>query len=136
MTRTDAHERIPDGSSDERVPVRDVPAEPIEAIASETFGSIHPDIATQSITRRGLRPRHKHLATVSLVLAVLSLVVSWFGPWAAPIALVAVVLGTVALFRRWGRVSLSWGAIGAGVVAILFSAYWVSWILAQLPVAP
>lgn len=136
MTRIDAHERIPERAPSERVAAEGTASEPSEHIASETFGAIHPDIATQSITRRGLRPRHRHLAATALVLSVLSVIVSWFGPWAAPVALVAIVLGAVALFRRMGRAGFGWGAIGAGIVAILFSVYWVTWILAQLPVAP
>ncbi|HJA03399.1 MAG: hypothetical protein ACTH2J_10180 [Candidatus Microbacterium stercoravium] len=131
MTSTDAHERIPAGSGDERVRA----SEPIEHVASETFGWIHPDVATQSITRRGLRPRHRHLVAVALWLAAVSLAVSWFGPWAAPVALIAVVLGAIALFVRVGRAGLAWVAIGAACLALLFSAYWVRWILEQLPVA-
>lgn len=104
----------------------------VSVVASDTFGWIHPEVAEQPLTRRALREPHTHLAAVAIALAGVGLVVSWFGPWGAVPALVALVIGIVARLRKSERKSRARWAIGIALTAIAFSAYWLTWILPRL----
>lgn len=105
---------------------------PLEVVAADTFGWIHPDVAERPLTRRERRPHLTRLGVVAVVLSAAGLFVSWFGPWGAAFGLIGAVLGAVALVRRSQKRRWCWAAIAAGLVSILFSAYWLTWILPQL----
>ncbi|WP_156760620.1 hypothetical protein [Microbacterium karelineae] len=107
---------------------------PLATVGSETFGWIHPDVADRPLTRRERRPQVTRLGVLAVTLSAIGIVVSWFGPWGAAIGIIGAVLGAVALFRRTERRRWCWTAILAGCVSILFSAYWLTWILPQLAV--
>ncbi len=143
MTGMRAHADVPDeGAPADRAPdqrstdPRAVSSTtgPLATVGSDTFGWIHPDVAERPLTRRERRPHVTRLGVVAVTLSAIGIVVSWFGPWGAVVGLVGVVLGAVALFRRSERRRWCWTAIVCGSISVLFSAYWLAWILPQLAV--
>ena len=131
MTSTQEQPHVSVSASDREQPT-DPASGPIEAVSAETFGRIHPDVAGRPLTRRAGRPRLGSLGLLAAALAVVGLVVSWFGPWGAGFGLVALVIGAVAAIRRTQPAAWCGVAIGLGIASLLCSAYWVVWIMAQL----
>lgn len=137
MTDTTSHETLPGRDAEERTSVADpTTSGPIEVVAAETFGWIHPDVADRPRARRTRQQNVTRFGLVAVTLAVIGVVVSWFGPWGAGFGLVGSVLGVVALARRSQPRGWCWAAIGAGMASVAFSAYWVLWALTQLEQLP
>lgn len=105
---------------------------PLSVVASDTFGWIDPEVAHRPLTRRDLRPHITHLGLVAVTLSTIGLIVSWFGPWGFAPGFIGLVLGVIALFRKSERRRWCWASIVLGAVSILFSAYWLTWILPRL----
>jgi hypothetical protein len=83
------------------------------ALAADTFGHILPDL--QAVT-----------------LASVGLIVSWFGPWGAGFGIVGALVGLLAHLRQRARTSWCVASYVIGAVTVLFSSYWVWWILDAL----
>lgn len=105
-------------------------------LAAETFGRLHPGVTEVPLARRHRRMHVTRVGIVAVALAVLGVVVSWFGPWGAGFGLVGAVIGIAALARKAQPAAWCWAAIAGGFASILFSAYWVAWILTQVALVP
>ncbi|WP_119696689.1 DUF4190 domain-containing protein [Microbacterium halotolerans] len=76
------------------------------------------------------------LAGWALMCAMFGLSMSWFMPWAMPASVLGVILGSVALSRRWeDRASAGW-ALGLGIVGTASAAFWIVWIYNALQTVP
>lgn len=95
-------------------------------------GSGSPDHPRAVRRRRAPKP----LASWSLTASMFGLSMSWFMPWALPASLLGVVLGAIALFRRWEVRSLAGWGVGLGLAGAMSAGFWILWILDQLAVSP
>lgn len=103
----------------------------------EDAAQLDDDELLNAVPSRSERPRRRvSLSSPSLVLGMFALTMSWFTPWVAPLALIAVVLALIALICRHADRALAWWGFGFGVVAIASCGVWALWILGQLGEAP
>lgn len=80
------------------------------------------------------KPR-RQVASLALTFSMFGLSMSWFMPWAAPASLVAVILGTIAVCRRWDDRAAGGWALGLGLAGLAASGFWVYWIWHELMLA-
>ena len=132
MTDTRAHDVDPQGRGTEaRAETRLVdPATGPIALAADTFGHILPDELTRHERHRA-RPVTT-LVVVAVTLASVGLIVSWFGPWGGACGIVGAIVGLVAQLRQRARRTWCIASYVIGVVSVVYSCYWVWWILDQL----
>ena len=124
---TDPRERDPSARTE---PVLIDPAtSPIE-IAADTFGHILPDTSGRLVRRRA-RPVSTMIVT-AVTLASVGLIVAWFGPWGGIFGIAGGIIGVVSHVRERSRWSWCLASYVISATAILFSAYWVWWILDAL----
>jgi hypothetical protein len=100
------------------------------ALAADTFGHILPDLQATPARRR-VRPVTT-LVVLAVTLASVGLIVSWFGPWGAGFGIVGALVGLLAHLRQRARTSWCVASYVIGAVTVLFSSYWVWWILDAL----
>ncbi|WP_105566305.1 hypothetical protein [Microbacterium halophytorum] len=98
--------------------------------------------AREAAQKRPQRPREperwkpkRAFASVALTCAMFGLSMSWFMPWAMPVSILAVVLGSVALSRDWEDRAIAGWALGLGIVGTLSAAFWAGWIYFALQAA-
>ncbi|GGF36940.1 hypothetical protein GCM10010922_10190 [Microbacterium sorbitolivorans] len=99
-------------------------------LAADTFGHILPELQATPARRR-LRPVTT-LVVVAVTLASVGLIVSWFGPWGAGFGVIGALIGLIAQLRQRARTSWCVSSYVIGGVTVLFSSYWVWWILDEL----
>lgn len=121
----DPHERDADARPESRIV--DPATRPLE-VAAETFGHILPDEPL-------VRPRPRPVTTLvvlAVTLASVGLIVSWFGPWGGGFGILGAIIGVVAQVRQRARRTWCIASYTIGAVSVLFSCYWVWWILDEL----
>ncbi|GGO64085.1 hypothetical protein GCM10010910_18100 [Microbacterium nanhaiense] len=123
----DPHERDADARPDRRIV--DPATRPLE-VAAETFGHILPD-EPPPLVRHRPRPVTT-LVVFAVTLASVGLIVSWFGPWGGGFGILGVLVGVVAHVRQRARRAWCVASYVIGAVSVLYSAYWVWWILDEL----
>lgn len=89
-----------------------------------------------ALPARASRRRRISLSSPAMTIGMFSLTVSWFTPWVAPLALIAVLFAVIALLRRHPQRVLAWWGLGFAVAAVLFCGVWALWIVGQLGDAP
>jgi len=99
-------------------------------LAADTFGHILPDLHAAP-ARRHVRPVTT-LVVIAVTLASVGLIVSWFGPWGAGFGVIGALIGLIAHLKQRARTTWCVASYVIGAVTVLFSSYWVWWILDAL----
>ena len=102
---------------------------PIE-LAADTFGHILPDEHPATVRLRA-RPVTT-LVVFAITLASVGLIVSWFGPWGGGLGIIGAAIAVGAQLGQRARRSWCVATYAIGAVSVLFSCYWVWWILDEL----
>ena len=132
MTEARAQEQAPrERGLDARAenPIVDPVTGPLE-LAAETFGHILPDTGTGHLRHRE-RPVTT-LVVLAVTLASVGLIVSWFGPWGGGLGVIGAIVALITQLRHRARRTWCVAAYAIGATALLFSCYWVWWILDEL----